>query len=109
MKTIKEIEQEINELAEFVRQNPNKAKRAKAKVSQLRQYIRYLEYDPSEEFILNDKKLLSGRVKSLESKYPQWLESGDRSSLKNPQSTYRTSVGINKIKRQITAYNYLLK
>lgn len=102
MKTINQINREIRNL---IKENP---KRVKQKVSELRGYIRYLETNPSEEFVRSEYERLKKEIKVLESRFESWLEVPRHRITPNPESVYEQESGISTRKKQTKALKYLL-
>jgi len=104
MKTIKAINKEIEEIVS----KAFPTTRDKNRVAFLRQCVRYLETEPSQEFLDSEKERLKREVQVLENRYDNWLESvPKRKSSPNPYGAYCTEVNMNYHKNQLKTLKYL--
>ena len=118
MKTIDSIKKEIratmDEILELNFQDDKKSlgkrKRLRSKLPQLRQYILYLETNPTKEFLQQEIKRLQGRIDEIMRQYiPLDEDCYLKPAMSAHKKKYEKELDISKIKKQLTAINYIIK
>jgi bifunctional pyridoxal-dependent enzyme with beta-cystathionase and maltose regulon repressor activities len=106
MKTIKEINQEIDELINRAKTEADK-KKITSKVVWLRQCIRYLETNPNQEYIkrtINELELL---IVNKKQQYKTWIDL-NAGKFDNPEKKYESIMDFAGMKAKIKTLKYLL-
>jgi hypothetical protein len=120
MKTVKEIQKQIKENAALliqinkdidekieIKRNKSRIKAIKKENQLLRQCELYIKSSPREEYLRDGLKTLKERVSSIESHFGEWADINS-GKFKNLRSAYKNSMGIPRIKSQISTLKYLL-
>jgi hypothetical protein len=114
MKTITQIDSEIqesakelgNELSTSCRTN-RRATAIKKNIAKLRQYKLYLQTNVREEYLKSSKDVLEKRIESISEKYYLWVGE-NATKYKDPYSRYNEETGINIMREQLKTVEYLL-
>lgn len=116
MKTISDINLEIDEIINTLKENKSiltKSETAKLKkrIGYLRTIIMYLETEPNEEFIRSNIRKLKGLLAAKESQYSYWLKNVAPIGLsdKKYKSIYKSEHNLNNVKTQIKNLEFILK
>lgn len=119
MKTVKDVQKEITELSEEIKDLDKYAdkksialrKRLRAKLPQLRLYIAYLRTEPTEEFCKKEVKRLSHRIDEILKHYtlPENHERFTKTQLTAMRKSFEKGWDIPKLRKQLMAVSYLLK
>lgn len=114
MKTIKQIQNDIREIEEYIKDNlegmsDGKLKKEKNRIQFLRNQIKYLERNPSESFIKTELKRIQSILSSKISQYKDWeFNVGFSLPVKKRKSAFNKEVEITLLKKQSENLNYLL-
>ena len=109
MKTIKEIDSEINLKRELLKELYGRDFEAmKAEIVFLKNCKLYLETNPRPEFIKESLDFTKSKIEILEARFFEWQTSKNMSQYKNPRQTYFTEAGMPHLKAQLKTLNYLL-
>lgn len=73
----------------------------------------YLETNPTEQYLIDQRKSLNEKIKTIQSQYTVWVESPDSPkgtdyTTSKLKSIYSTLTGIKKYKIQLKTINFLL-
>jgi hypothetical protein len=109
MKTVKDIDDEINDLRIKMKNVPVDAARSliSTKITKLRQVKYYLESVPSEDFVRKQMDELLYRIAILDEKFPKWVNGkiGGRDELRR---RYNNTSGFNQAKMQLKVLQAIL-
>lgn len=111
MKTIPEINQEIEKLSNQPAEEMTKGEysRLQTKLRFLRECIMYLEKEPRLEFVKAEKEKLEARKVKIKASYPEFLANNQEAKFKtNPESYFNQQMGIPAINKHIDNLNYIL-
>lgn len=113
MKTISQINLEIEQEIELFDKEKNNKKKGKiyAKVLFLRFCVRYLETNPNEDFLIKTKENISERISKLKDNYDYWSSNiCDKGvEVKNRKSMFFRNIEINELNKRVKTLDYLLK
>jgi len=118
MKTIKEIQSEIDELIKEASQMPKDYARFKRRrkiisttIKSLRFLITYLETNPSEDLIKAQKTSVDKRIRIITDRFNSWRKDHPEEvkKYKNIKARYRTLNEMKKLEDQRKSLNYLLR
>ena len=109
MKTIKEIDSEVNSERELLKTlDGREFKATKTKLNFLKNCKLYLETNPRPEFIKESLDFTKRKIEILEERFFEWQECRNINQYKNPRQTYFTEVGMPHLKAQLKILEYLL-
>lgn len=121
MKTIKEIQSEIEELIKEASQKPEKQidyakfkrrnKVISTKIKSLRFLVAYLETNPREDLIKAQLVGANVKIRIINERFDEWCNSHPEEvkKYKNIKARYRLLNEMKKLEDQRKALNYLLK
>ena len=119
MKTVKDVQKEISDLsAEIKLLDKEKDKKSialrkilRARLPQLKQYVLYLETNPTKEYCEKEVARISNRINEILKQYvpPQEPERFTKSQLTAMKKAFEKNWDIPKIKKQLMAISYILK
>lgn len=112
MKTIQEVEVEINDILTQIEAN-KKAKIAKnAKLSNRLDFLKtmkwYLKTNPNEDFIRKELNRVQRLVDLIDDGFDYWFKSSGMTDKKKARIKYNTELGYDKSKQQIKTLTFLL-
>ena len=110
MKTVKEIDQEINDLIKEVKRDStkNEVEAIKRKVAFLRQCKLYMESEPREDFIKSEKQKIEKRIELIPSHYKDWQVGRNLTKYADPYKSYLNEMGLTNLNASLKTLNYLL-
>ncbi len=110
MKTVTEINQEINDIVRSINKNSSdkEVKNAKARVSFLRFCLKYVETNPREEFVKSQLDDVRRRIKLLPTHFAGWQTGRVLTKYKDPYASYCSEMGLSDMKAQVKTLEYLL-
>ena len=119
MKTVKDVQKEISDLSaeiELLDKEEDKKsialrKRLRAKLPQLKQYVLYLETNPTKEYCEKEVARISNRINEISKLYipPQQPERFTKGQLTAMKKAFEKNWDIPKIRKQLMAISYILK
>jgi hypothetical protein len=112
MKKLENVQQRLDVIYKVNVETLSKKEEAalRREVTKLELTKKYLETDPSEEFIQNEIYDNEREIAILENGYGKWLESTPQvKNLKNPKSKFNNELGITNKNKQITLLKFILK
>ena len=107
MKNLKTIKQDIHNYLHSCGEMTTKEKR---EYETLKLCAAYLETNPSEEFVKSDIERVVGRINFIlnSDNFKQWMNCHpEYRSEKNPETIYRSEMGLGKFRSQLRTLNYL--
>ena len=113
MKKIEELKKEVSENIKLMksRRELNISYSSISKKNEmLKFYISYLESNPSEEFLKQDKDKMLKIIKNKEADYAYWLEHVCPQDIlpKKRRALFNKETGITELKKKIKTLNYIL-
>lgn len=88
-------------------ENVGKIKRLDKRFSFLKHMVIYLESNPREEFLKEQKEKILTKISSIENGYEEWKVYNEKKH-KNPLKQYRKECGVSDLKNKLKTLNYLL-
>lgn len=116
MKTKQEIQQEIDSREQLgakdgVDRESKEYKKSQREIIFYRDCLRYLESEPTQDFLSKEKVRLEKKLSLIKSGYPNWLHItlktvyGDTA----PETYYNRIMEVSKLKGQLDIINFLLQ
>lgn len=84
-------------------------KRLKAMLPTLKSAILYMETNPSEQFLINEKNRVNRMINNRMDSFPEPLQEVSLSVLKKAKKEFEKEHEIPKLRTQLKMINYLLK
>ena len=110
MKTVSEINQEINDITRSLNKDSSEkeVKSAKARVTFLRMCLRYVETSPREESLKSQLAEINRRIELLPTHYEGWKTGKVLTAYKDPYKTYCSQMELSSMNAQIETLQYIL-
>jgi hypothetical protein len=110
MKTVKEIDKEINDITKSLKKDSVKAEVDKAKrdIVFLRQIKFYLETEPREDFVKEQLKSVQIRIENIMSHYEAWTVGKTLTKFSDPKKVYLNEMGLPTLNSQEKTLKYIL-
>jgi len=115
MKTVKDVDKDINLIEQNIRENLKEMtgrefNRNKNKIEKLKHIKLYLENNPSEDFILNEKSRLEILIEKKERQFNYWKKEVAPRNVdpKKYKSIFNKEVGISDANKFLETINYLI-
>ena len=111
MITLKQVELRLSKIygTDFEKLKKKDIKSLEREAIKLETCKKYLEFNPSESFIVSEKDRLGRLVNALEDGYSNWFNATPEArSVKNPETKFRKDTGITDMKRQLKMLGFLL-
>lgn len=119
MKTIIDCQNEISEITSDLLENrklpidqqysSTKDNKLNNRILFLRTIVKYLEFDPKEDFCNKERDRLYNAIAVLDKGFAEWLKTLKVNITKTQAvSKFNTEMGITNMKKQIQALNYIL-
>jgi len=110
MKTIKEVQKEIDELIKSITKDSlrNEVESIKRKIVFLRQCKLYLESEPREDFVKSEIAKIEERIKLIPTHYEAWKVGRNLTKYSDPYKTYSNEMNLPGLKASLKYLNYLL-
>jgi hypothetical protein len=107
MKNLKTIKQDVYNYLHSFGEMTTKEKR---EYENLKLCEKYLETKPTEEFVKSEIERISGKINFIldSNNFKQWFNCHpEYRNDKNPQTIYRSEMGLGKFRRQLKTLNYI--
>jgi hypothetical protein len=110
MKTATEVQKEIDEIVRSINKNSldTEVKTAKRKIVFLREIKLYLDTNPSEECVKQQKSEVQRRIELLPTHFEGWKTGKVLTKYKDPYASYCSEMGLQTMNAQIKTLDYLL-
>ena len=112
MRTIEDIKSEIQEITTSTgtyHLNKREINRLVKRIEFLNKVIRYLETNPSIEFLGKERLRLQNYLKKANEGFNNWASLNKHSSPSKLKAAFKSELGLNKIATQIKTLEYILK
>ena len=111
MKTIPQLTKKINEITDSLsdkKRDKKKDKRLKAKLTLLRQYVRYLETNPTKELMNSEIEKLNNKLNIIKERFPKWCNDDEaKITSKLMLKEYNKLNRVSYFKKQLATLNFL--
>jgi len=109
MKTLEEIDNQILEVLSGSKPDETAKNRARKNLEFLRTCKKYLETNPSEEFIIKELDSLNKKHEYLDDAYEDYVRNNaDYINNPNPLEKYKKEMNFSQLMLQIKTLNFLL-
>lgn len=110
MKTATEITKEIDKITRSINKNSPKSEvdSAKRKIVFLREIKLYLDTNPSEECVKQQKEEVQRRIELLPTHFEGWKTGRVLTKYKDPYASYCSEMGLQTMNAQIKTLNFIL-
>ena len=110
MKTLSEIDEQINDIASAKYSDEKAKKRARKQLEFLRLCRKYLETQPSEEFMQKELDSLYNRVQHLDDACDYYIKNNPAyANEPNPIARYKKEMDYSSLSNQIKTLKFLLQ